>query len=612
MNIDTSAMQNSTDQGLNNEAADERMPSTQDLDSYLAGAYDYQAPQHGDIRQGVVVTINDNGVIMDIGFKREGFVPAEDLSRLDEDMRASVQVGATIPVFVLRPADREGRPILSIHQANMYKDWLQAEEMMKSGELYEGEVSGHNRGGLIVKFGRIRGFVPASQIVGLPRRLREEQRQQRLAAMIGEKIGLRVIEVDRHRRRLIFSQRRAFRAWQELQRERVIQELHEGETRHGRVSSITDFGAFVDLGGADGLVHVSELSWRRVDHPREVLRVGDEVDVYILGVDQQRKRIALSIKKLQPDPWTMVDDHYRTDQLVEGRVTRVLDFGAFVAVDLGIEGLLHAREMIGTPELGPSDIVQPGDVLPVKIIGIDSHRRRLDLSAKQVRQDEWERWVAEQQMAQEEAAVPADAEEETVAEEAAEQAAAALASEEAAMPAVAEETEGEAAAPELESVAEEEAAAPADAEGKTVAEEAAEQTAVMLASEEAAKPAVAEETEEEAAAPEQESVAEEEAAVPADAEVQTVAGEAAEQAAVALASEEAAKPAVAEETEEEAAAPEQESVAEEEAAVPADAEEEAAAETKDMEADEPVGKVAAVVEEPDSQDPLVSGVAEAD
>jgi small subunit ribosomal protein S1 len=573
MDTDAFATQNSTDHGLNNEAADERMPSMQDLDNYLAGAYDYQAPQHGDIRQGVVVTINDNGAIMDIGFKREGFVPAEDLSRLDEDLRASVQVGATIPVFVLRPADREGRPVLSIHQANMYKDWLQAEEMMKSGELYEGEVSGHNRGGLIVKFGRIRGFVPASQVVGLPRRLREEQRQQRLAAMIGENIGLRVIEVDRHRRRLIFSQRRAFRAWQEMQRERVIQELREGETRHGRVSSITDFGAFVDLGGADGLVHVSELSWRRVDHPREVLKVGDEVDVYILGVDRQRKRIALSIKKLQPDPWTMVDDHYRTDQLVEGRVTRVLDFGAFVALDLGIEGLLHAREMIGTPELSPSDIVQSGDVLPVKIIGIDSHRRRLDLSAKQVRQDEWERWVAEQQMAQQEAA---------------------------AVPAAAEEMEGEAAVPKLESVAEEGVAAPADAEA--VAEKSAEQAAVVLASEEATMPAVAE-VEAEAAVPELESVAEEGVVAPADAEA--VAEKSAEQAAVVLASEEATMPAVAE-VEAEAAVPELESVAEEGVVAPANAEEEAAAEPEDMEADE------LIVEEPDSQDPLVPGAAKAD
>jgi small subunit ribosomal protein S1 len=401
MNTDTVIAQDPNDQDRPSETGDEQTLTMKDMDEYLTGAYDYQAPKRGDIRHGVVVEINDSGAIMDIGSKREGFVPAEDLSRLDEEVRETVHVGNEIPVFVIRPSDKEGRPLLSIHQAHLHQDWLDAEEMMKSGELYEGEVSNYNRGGLIVKFGKIRGFVPTSQVVGLPRRLREEQRRERLAAMIGEHIGLRVIEVDRQRRRLIFSQRRALRAWQERQRERVMKELHEGETRHGKVTSLTDFGAFVDLGGADGLIHVSELSWRRVEHPREVLKTGDEVDVYVLNVDRERKRIALSLKKLQPDPWTMVDDHYRVGQLVEGRVTRVVDFGAFVAVDLGIEGLLHAKEMIGTPELSPADIVQPGDTLPVKIIGIDSRRRRLDLSAKQVRQDEWERWMAEQQAAQE-------------------------------------------------------------------------------------------------------------------------------------------------------------------------------------------------------------------
>jgi small subunit ribosomal protein S1 len=411
----------------------------------------------------------------------------------------------------------------------MYQDWLDAEELMKSGELYEGEVSNYNRGGLIVKFGKIRGFVPTSQVVGLPRRLREEQRRQRLAAMIGEHIGLRVIEVDRQRRRLIFSQRRALRAWQELQRERVMKELREGETRHGKVTSITDFGAFVDLGGADGLIHVSELSWRRVEHPREVLRVGDEVDVYVLSVDRERKRIALSLKKLQPDPWTMVDDHYRIGQLVEGRVTRVVDFGAFVAVDLGIEGLLHAKEMIGTPELAPADIVQSGDTLPVKIIGIDSRRRRLDLSARQVRQDEWERWMAEQQAAQE--AKEAAAETAVVESTATEQA--------VAEPAV--EVVPEAAA----EVAEAKAGAP-DEVAEVVAEEAA-LTADLAVEEVVAGVAAAE-----VAAPDEVDEAGTEEAVPVDAEEIV-----AEAAAMAdeLPEEEVVEPeaAVAEEVVEEAA-----------------------------------------------------------
>lgn len=391
MSVETSTDQGPTDQGLTGH----------DLDKYLNDKYGYWAPRRGDLRTGVVIEANERGLIVDVGSKREGFVPAEDLARLDKETRSEIQAGTTVPVLVVRPEDREGHPVLSIHQAHLYQDWLRAEEMMANGELYEGEVAGYNRGGLVVRFGRLRGFVPASHVEGLSRRLPEEKRRQRLAGMVGQRIGLKIIEVDRHRRRLIFSQRRARRAWQELQRERVIAQLTEGETRHGKVTSITDFGAFVDLGGADGLIHVSELSWSRVNDPHRVLKVSDEVDVYVLDIDRERKRIALSLKKLQPEPWTLVDEHYRVGQLVEGRVTRVLNFGAFVELDLGVEGLLHANEMIGTPELRPSDIVHPGETLLVKIIRIDSRRRRLALSARQVRQDEWERWVVEQQAARE-------------------------------------------------------------------------------------------------------------------------------------------------------------------------------------------------------------------
>ena len=426
MNMETTTDQDATGQNLTEQSEQGlTQQSTQSLTEQglqdAAGLglteqvlTDYQPPKRGDIRTGVVLEKNERGLVVDIGSKREGLVPAEDLTRLDAEICAGIQVGTTVQAFVLRTEDREGHPVLSIHQAHLYEDWLKAEQMMESGELYEGEVADYNRGGLIVMFGKIRGFVPASQTVGLPRRLRAEERRQRLEAMIGQRIGIKIIEVDRQRRRLIFSQRRALRAWQERQREMIMSQLTEGETQRGRVTDITSFGAFVDLGGADGLIHVSELSWSRVDNPGQVLKIGDEIDVYILSVDRERKRIALSLKKLQPDPWTLVDDHYQKEQLVEGRVTRVLDFGAFVELDLGIEGLLHSSEMIGTPELHPADIVHPGETLLVKIIRIDSQRKRLALSARQVRQDEWERWVAEQQAARE---AQEAAEEETVAPE---------------------------------------------------------------------------------------------------------------------------------------------------------------------------------------------------
>ena len=388
-----------------------------ELSAYLANEYDYQAPVRGDIRTGTVVEETDYGLLVDIGFKREGIVPVNDLERLDDETRAQIQVGSEVSVFVLRPENREGQPVLSIHQARVYEDWIKAEELMKSGEVYEGVVSGCNRGGLIVKFGKIRGFVPASQITGFPRRMKEDQRRERLESMVGETIGLKIIEVDRRRRRLIFSQRRAMNAWQDMQRDRVMAELTEGEIRHGRVTSLTDFGAFVDLGGADGLIHVSEMSWGRVENPREILKVGDEIDVYVLKVDQKKKRIGLSLKKLQPDPWSVVDERYQKGQLVEGKVTRVLDFGAFVEIEGGLEGLLHATEMIGTPELKPSDLVEAGESLLVKIIHIDSNRRRLGLSTRQVSRGEWERWVTQQRQAEVEAmrasVEPVEAEEET-------------------------------------------------------------------------------------------------------------------------------------------------------------------------------------------------------
>lgn len=412
------------------KVATEQVPASQssppqDMDGYLTNGYDYKVPRRGDIITGTIIEANERGLVVDIGFKREGFIYNDDLDRLDEETRSEIHPGVEIPVFVIRSQNREGQPILSIYQARLQKDWLRAEEMMASGQIYEGEIAGHNRGGLIVKFGKIRGFIPASQVAGLPRRLPEEERRQRLSGMTGEQVGLKIIEVDRRRRRLIFSQRQALRSWQEVQRERVIDGLTEGETRHGTVTSITNFGAFVDLGGADGLIHVSELSWGRVDNPRQVLKVGDEVDVYVLDLDRKRKRIALSLKRLQPDPWTLVDEHYRVGQLVEGRITRVLDFGVFISLALGVEGLLHASEMIGTPELRPSEIVRPGETLLVKIIRIDSRKRRLALSAKQVRRNEWERWVAEQQAARET---------EREAEEAAAQAkAAAIEAEKAAM-----------------------------------------------------------------------------------------------------------------------------------------------------------------------------------
>ena len=273
---------------------------------------------------------------------------------------------------------------MSINLALIHQDWLRAEEFFTSGEIYEGKVSNCNKGGLVVPFGRISGFIPASQLVNMSRRLSHEQKMARLSEFVGKTLPLKIIEVQRRRRRLIFSERMAQRQWREQQKQRLMNELYEGEIRRGTVSSLCNFGAFVDLGGADGLVHISELAWYRVKHPREVLSVGDEVDVYVLRLDYNRRRIGLSIKRLQPDPWTLVDDKYRVGQVVQGKITNVVDFGAFARLEPGVEGLIHISQLAEGNVGHPSNVVKIGDELTLRVISVSARRRRIGLSLRQV------------------------------------------------------------------------------------------------------------------------------------------------------------------------------------------------------------------------------------
>ncbi len=371
--------------------AESKMPTIEEL---VAGKYDYQQPRRGDIRKGIVLSVGPEEIIVDLNVKREGIVPHSDLQRLGEDVLSKIHVGDEVPVYVLRPEDKNGNMVVSIHRARLEEDWLTAQELLESGEVWEGEVIDHNRGGVIVSFGKIRGFVPASHLSDFPHRLSPEDKETRLQEMKGKRLRLKVIEVDRRRRRLILSERAGNRAWRKEQRERLLNELCEGDVVHGTVSNLCNFGAFVDLGGADGLVHISELSWRRVRHPREVLNVGDEVDVYVLHLDRERKRIGLSIRRLQPDPWSLVDDRYDLGQLVEGVVTKVVDFGAFVLIKEGIEGLIHLSEMATPPPTTPQEVLTEGQRVLARIVKLDSQRRRLGLSLKHVMDWEREQWEA--------------------------------------------------------------------------------------------------------------------------------------------------------------------------------------------------------------------------
>jgi small subunit ribosomal protein S1 len=263
---------------------------------------------------------------------------------------------------------------------------------MIAEEAWEGVVTDANRGGLIVPFGNLRGFVPASHVIDLPRGMNEDDRKNHMSTLLGKKVTVKVIEVNRKRRRLVFSQRDAQRGRREANKEVLLGELKEGDVRMGKVSGLRDFGAFVDLGGADGLIHISELAWHRVKHPREVLNVGDEVQVYVLRLDTEGKRIGLSLKRLQKNPWAQAEELYHVGQLVEGVVSRVAQFGAFVSLDPGIEALLHASQLSEPPPIDPTLIVHEGQHLLMRVISIEPDRQRLGLSLKEVSDEEKAKW----------------------------------------------------------------------------------------------------------------------------------------------------------------------------------------------------------------------------
>ena len=355
--------------------------------------YDYELPKRGDIRTGVVVSIQPTEMIVDIGAKRECVVAASDLQKLGGDAASRFQVGDQVSVYIIKPEDREGHLVGSLHLAELERDWARAEEIEKSGQVFEARVSGQNRGGLLVPFGRLRGFVPASHLVGVNTDATE--RSVSLGHWVGKTLPFKVIEVNRRRNRLILSYRAARRQWRSQQKRSLLEELRQGDVRRGVVSSLATFGAFVDLGGADGLIHVSELAWHRVGHPSEVVHMGQEVEVYVLRVDEARGRIGLSLKRLQPDPWTLVEEKYRPGQLVPGRICKLVDFGAFAELEPGIEGLIHTTELADPPPVRPEEIVEPGELHLLRVLRVDPVGRRIGLSLRAVDPAEAKAWQAQ-------------------------------------------------------------------------------------------------------------------------------------------------------------------------------------------------------------------------
>lgn len=359
----------------------------------LLDQHDYEEPQVGDIRTGIVVAITPQGVIVDLGLKRDGMVPSSDLSKLEPEEREALKVNDEVPIYVTN-TDAPDSLYVSIHLAQLNQDWIDAEALMESGKIMEGEVIGYNKGGAIIPFGRLRGFVPASHLSELSRGLNDRQRQQKLAKLRGENIPVKVIEVDRRRRRLVFSQRDAQKEWEDKRKKELLKDLNEGDIITGRVSGLRDFGIFVDLGGADGLVHISELAWYRIAHPREVVKVGDEIEVYVLNINESSQRISLSRKRLLENPWTTVDQRYDENQLVEGTITRIVDYGAFAEIEPGVEGLLHVSQLSRSQVDNPSEVVNEGETHLLRIVSIDADRQRIGLSLRAVNASEQIEWMA--------------------------------------------------------------------------------------------------------------------------------------------------------------------------------------------------------------------------
>src|SRR6266566_33936 len=354
--------------------------------------------KRGDVVEGVIVRIDQDEILVDIGLKSEGVLSTKELPATGYGSFSELHKDDKVLVYVIQPETQDGHALLSLKRANAERQWRIAEEQYKNGELLKAKVIDFNKGGLIVDVAGIRGFVPISQILNLKREEvasggENQETAAKLQSMKDKELQLKIIEINRARNRLILSERLAVQEWRQRRREELLDELKPGEVRKGVVSNLANFGAFVDLGGADGLVHISQLAWSRVNHPSEVLHVGQHVEVQVLSVDKDKKKIALSIKRAEVDPWTTVEQRYTPGQVVTGTITKIAPFGAFARIEDGIEGLIHLSEL--TPGMDPKANLHENQQLQLRILRIDADRRRLGLSLRQADELDTKESVAE-------------------------------------------------------------------------------------------------------------------------------------------------------------------------------------------------------------------------
>ena len=342
-------------------------------------------PVQGEIRTGVIASMTPGQILVSVGAKSEGVISGKEYELIPPSELAELKIGQEIPVYIINPEDQSGNVVLSYVRAREEQGWQIVEKMLSSKESYHSTIIGFNKGGLIVPVGGLRGFVPASQI-SLSRRseMTGDTPEQRWSRMVGQPVDVCVIEIDRERRRLILSERQASTETRESLKERVIDELKDGEIRTGRVTSLADFGAFVNINGADGLVHLSEISWDHIQHPSETLKVGQEVKVKVISIDREKKRIGLSIRQLQSDPWDQKAANFQVGQLVEGTITRLTKFGAFARLNDDVEGLVHISEISEKRIEHPKEVLKEGDTVTLRIIKIDTSNHRIGLSIRRV------------------------------------------------------------------------------------------------------------------------------------------------------------------------------------------------------------------------------------
>lgn len=353
---------------VTNSMQDEGFNWTEHLDSYS-----YDRPERGQILEGIILTVEEDEVLVDVGLKRDAVVPRRDLERLPDKVRRDLKAGMTVSVVVMHPWDDREELIVSINKGLEQNDWKRASDLLESGEITEATVTGSNKGGILVAFGRICGFVPRSHLISIPRGFSGDRFQQAKQDLLGETLKLKVIEIDRKRNRLVFSEREAH---QDIRRA-ALDQFKVGQKLTGRVVGVMPYGAFVDIGGIDGLVHVSKLARHYVKNPGEVVALDDEIEVMIEEIDYEHERISLNRKVLMPDPWDTIDEQLQVGEIVNATVTGTTDFGVFTILPSGLEGLIHKSEMTSLPA---GRMLEQGDEVAVQIQHIDSQKRQINLS----------------------------------------------------------------------------------------------------------------------------------------------------------------------------------------------------------------------------------------